>query len=63
MAKREQERRTDAIEAEVAVADAMGRPTPARELWDSLLLLGLTASSLAVFVGLALAAARLFSAR
>lgn len=49
--------------AEVAAADAQRRPTPARELWDSLLLLGLTVSSLGIYVGLAFVAARLFSAR
>jgi hypothetical protein len=59
----EQQERSRRFAAEVAAAEAQRRPTPARELWDSLLLLGLTVSSLGVYVGLAFAAARLFSAR
>lgn len=59
----EQQERGRRRAAEVAATEAQRRPTPARELWDSLLLLGLTASSLGAFVGLALVAARVFAAR
>jgi hypothetical protein len=59
----EQQERGFRIAAEVAAAEAERRPTPARELMDSLLLLGLTASSLGVYVGLAFVATRLFAAR
>ena len=62
MAETQQERGRG-VAAEVAATGAERRPTAARELRDSLLLLGLTASSLGVYVGLAFAAARLFSTR
>ena len=41
--------------------EEMGRSTPMGELWQSVVLIGLTASALAAPVGLALAAVRLLA--
>jgi hypothetical protein len=43
--------------------DEAGRRSPARELAQSLLLIGLTVSSLAAPLGVAFAAVRLFASR
>lgn len=40
-----------------------GRASPVKELWQSVVLIGLTVSSLGAYVGLAFAAVRLFSSR
>jgi len=43
--------------------DEAGRRTPARELLQSLMLIGLTVSSLAAPIGVAFAAVRVFASR
>lgn len=58
-----QEERTVSETSETVAADAIARPGTARELADSLLLFGLTATSLGVYVGIAFAAVRLLGSK
>lgn len=59
----QQERSGGTVMAATVAADAATRPGTARELADSLLLFGLTVTSLGAYVGIALVAVRVLGTR